>query len=96
VVLGLERAQVGGDAEKLADEILDVRRQFDDEIGLLFARERAGIQSSICQALTERLVGRMEVIEERLIQTSQTFPFIQVFKRESKPQIELIRTGMHP
>jgi hypothetical protein len=30
-----------------------------------------------------------------LIQTSQTILLIQVDKRESKPQIELIRTGMH-
>ena len=39
VVLGLERAQIGGNPEQLADEILDVRRQFDNEIGLLFARQ---------------------------------------------------------
>jgi hypothetical protein len=35
------------------------------------------------------------VFLERLIQTSQTLLFIQVFKREPKPQIELIRTDMH-
>ena len=42
-MLGLERAQFGGYAEQLTDEILDMRRELDDEIGLLFARQRAGV-----------------------------------------------------
>ena len=71
--------------KKLADEILDMRRQFDDEIGLLLTRQRAGVRSGVQQALTERRVGGMQLLKERLIQTSQAILFIQVFKRESKP-----------
>ena len=95
VVLGLERAQVGGYPEQLADEILDVRRQFDNEIGLLFARQRAGVSPGVKQALRQRRVGRLQLLQERLVQASQSFLAVQVLKREPKPEIELIRTGMH-
>ena len=95
VVLGLERAEVGGYAEKLTDEILHMRRQLDNQVGLFFARKRTRVIPGIKQLLRESWICRMEVFLERLIQTSQTFLFIQVFKRKSKPQIELISTGMH-
>src|SRR5579864_3509005 len=72
-----------------------MRRQFDNQIGLLFAREDTGVVPGIQQALRQRRVGRLELLQERFVQAGQSLLVIQVLKREPKPEIEMIRTGMH-
>ena len=37
----------------------------------------------------------MEVLPERFVQTGEAFLAVQVLKREPKPEIELISTGVH-
>jgi hypothetical protein len=86
MMLGLERPQVRGDSEQLADKILNVRREFDNQLGLLLALKCARVGTSAKQTLTERLIGRLQLFEEGLIEARQTFPLVQVFKREPKPE----------
>jgi hypothetical protein len=71
-MLGLKSPQVAGNPEQLADEILNVRRHFDNQLGLLFARQNAGVSPGIEQPLRQRRVGGTQLIEEYIVQTRKS------------------------
>src|SRR6185295_5061162 len=95
VVLGLERAQRAGDSEQLADKILDMGREFNDQIRLLFAIQRTQVFACGNKPLQEGCVYHLKMLAESGVQTHQSFAPVEVLKRESKLKIELSRTGMH-
>ena len=74
--------------KQLADEILYVRRQFDNQIGLLFAWQRA--KAGVTQSLRQGRARRIQLLEERLVQACESLLAVQVLKREPKPEIEPI------
>ncbi len=60
VVPRLERAHVGLDPEQRRDEVLEVRAQRDQQLGLRLARERVGAAARRVQARGERGVSGLQ------------------------------------
>jgi hypothetical protein len=94
-MLGLETSQVAGNPEQLADEILHVRRHFDEKLGLLLAGKSARVCPGIEQALRERRVSCTQLFQEYFVQARQPLLAVQILKRESKLKVELVKSGMH-
>ena len=78
----LQRENLARNAEQFADEILDVRREGDDQSGEFFAGQRIGIGAGRKQAGPKRFVGCSELAEKRFVDTHQAFPVVQILETQ--------------
>jgi len=83
VVAGFERAHVGADAEQLRDEILDMRRDGDQQLGFRLARQRIGLGARDQQPVGQHRIGRAQVIDEQRIDTCRTSDGMEVGERDA-------------
>ena len=88
VVSRLERAEIGLDAEQRAHEILEMRSERDQELGLRLRREGAGFAAGRTQPGREGGVRRLEVRDEQAVDPCRTLHRIEVGERESVRQLE--------
>ena len=72
VVPRLQRPHLGGDAEQLADEILEMRREIDQQVGFSLAVERLGCGARRHQPVVQRHVGRGEMRDKGAVEPHQT------------------------
>ncbi len=82
VVVRLEVAKLGVDAEERADEIFDVRGELDDEFGAGFGGERGGIAAGVEEARVEFGRGFVELVEEDGVEAGEAGVREEVFERE--------------
>ena len=78
------------DAEELGDEVLQVRCDGDQQLGLGLARDRFRLSASLQQIVGESRGGGAQIVEKQLIDAQQAIALVQVI--ESKPEGEL-QTG---
>ena len=84
VVAGGERLDLAGDTEKLAQEIFQMRREFDDEFGLILGGDGFGVGAGVGQARVEVGVGGGQMVQKNVIQTHQSFAAVEVLKEDAK------------
>jgi hypothetical protein len=83
VVAGFERAHVGADAEQLRDEILDMRRDGDQQLGFCLAWQCIGADPCGQQPVGQHRIGRAQVIDEQRIDTCRTRDGVEVGERDA-------------
>ena len=62
-----ERLHLHGVAEEMPEEVLDVRRDCDQQVRFRLERERCGIGAARGEPLRERCIRRREMGEEVLV-----------------------------
>ena len=81
VVAGLQVSEFFADMKECADEVFDVGREFDDEVGALFGgesfREIARAEEPVAEA-------RFQLFEKAGVEEGEAGLGIQIGKRESK------------
>ena len=92
---GLQRADLGGDAKQLSDKILDMRGQIDNQIRVLFARQRLRMRARFHEAVEQGDVGGFEMLDKGGVQPHQAFPAVQLFKLKACWEAELIGHSIH-
>src|SRR5438874_6683881 len=84
-----ERARLALDAEKLGDEVLDVRRERDQELRL--GKSRGGMGARGGKLLGERAVSAGEKSEERRIDLDEAFALVQIRERGAEAKLHEVR-----
>ena len=82
----LEIMQRFMDTEQLPDEIFEMRRHLNDQLGRLLRRQRCRILASRRQPRVQLLSGLLKLRKEYVIQTHQGVPIIKILKREPERQ----------
>src|SRR5207245_977292 len=77
------------DAEELGDEILDVRRERDQQLRLGESRRRRSARGG--QPIGERTLAGGEKSEERRIEFDEAFAFIEIRKRDAEAKLHEVR-----
>src|SRR6202022_4547201 len=86
VVARLQRSDLGSNAEQLADEILEMGGQLDDEVGLGLMLDRVRIASRRHQPVVQRDVALSEMSDERLVEPNEAVAVVKI--REGEPVLE--------
>ena len=82
VVLSLKRPNLAGNAEEIADEILEMSRQIDDQIGFGLAVERVGRRARRHQPVVQRQFRRGELSDKRAVEPHQPVALVKIGKTE--------------
>ncbi len=85
----LQRARLFADAEQLGDEILEMRRQVDQQFGFDLGFELGGIAPPRHHAIEQINVARFNVCDKRRVELFQPVAAIQIFKTQPVPQGEV-------
>ncbi len=91
---GRERTDIVLDAKELRDEVVDVWREVDEQLGMRLRRERGGIGSCGHQAVAKRCIPRAEKIEEHPVQARQRLTVVKVLEAEAEVEIESSALGI--
>jgi hypothetical protein len=94
-VAGLERGKFLADVEQLADEILDVRSEGDDELGFRFAVEGSRVRTGVVQAGPEPGVSGLQLVQKRGVEPGDSFPRVKVLEGEPEREVEWMRALRH-
>ncbi len=86
VMVRLGFAQFALDAEELADEVLKIRCQFDEEFRRRFGRQRGRIAASIAKPLVQGGRGFGELFEEQGVDFREARVLVEILKGEAKRQ----------
>ena len=86
VMLCLERAHVLADAEECGDEVLEMRRERDEELGLGLALQRIGCAAGGGKARSQRRIGLAQCLDEASIERQQAVARVEV--REGETVVE--------
>src|SRR5436853_2025340 len=89
VMLLGERLRFALDAKKLGGEILDVRRQRDQELRLRGTRRRLRARSG--KLVRQSAIGSGEVIDERAIEPDQALALVQVGEGDAEAKLHEVR-----
>ena len=81
---GPERFDLSRDSEKLAQEILDVRRQLDDQFGLLLGRAMAWIGAGLDQTRVEIRVGSASWSRKTASRRTSPSRLIQILEEDAE------------
>ncbi len=85
----LERAHLGLDAEEVADEILEMQREIDQQLGVRLGLERIGIAPRRHQAIVQLGVDRGEPRDEGRVEAHEAFPAVQILEGETVLESEI-------
>ncbi len=83
-----QRARLGLDAEQLRHEVLELRRQRDQQFGFGLRRERLGRGARRAQCIAQRRVRRGDEVEELRVEAPQALVLVEVRKIEPERQLE--------
>ena len=86
----MARRQCGdlcADAEQLADEVLQVWRDSDQQVGLLTRLQRARLGPRCQEPGSEIGVCCAQVIEKQRIQPEQAFAIVQIVERQAVGEV---------
>jgi hypothetical protein len=70
------------DAEQFRDEIVQMRRQRDQQLGFLLVRQHGGLPARRAQLLAQRIVSARERGQERCVNPHQTVARVEVGERQ--------------
>ena len=90
VVPALRCAQLGFDAEELADEGIEIRRQLDQQLGFGFWRGRARAQPRGAEPIAQRRIVIPEKLEECRIHAQQAVALIEIGECKTPPQAQVL------
>ena len=93
VMRAAQGRQFIADAEQLADEALQMRRERDDKLGLFQPRQRVRRASRGHQPRAEARVGRPQGIQEQPVQPNQPLAIVEIL--EGKPVAQNQRVSLH-
>ncbi len=82
----LQRADRLADAEQRRDEVLEMRRERDQELGLGLAIERIGRVAGGGEARRQRRIGFVQCLDKAAVQHRQTVARVEV--REGEAMVE--------
>jgi hypothetical protein len=86
VVLSLKIVKRFIDAEEMADEVFEMRRDGDDEFGFLFLGERERVFSCSEELGVELRRGLPELRQKNAVETGEGVVIVEIPERESKGQ----------
>ena len=86
VVLRLEIVKRFIDAEQMADEVFEMRRDGDDEFGLLFEGQRGRILTGGEELGVELRRGLLELREKNAVEAGEGASIVEILKRKSEGQ----------
>jgi hypothetical protein len=86
----LQISQLAFDPEELADEVLHVRREVNDQLGALPRIQRRGLSSHGFQILSQLAVGFPKFVQKSVIQLRQTPWMVEIFESQSKARDESV------
>ena len=78
-----ERAHFVLDAEEPRDEVLEVRREREQELGFRFRIERCGVGARGAQPSREPGIGSLQEIDEVPVDPDESFPAVEILELES-------------
>ena len=84
----LQSLDLGRNAEQGADEILDMGRQIDQQLGLVLAVERAGIEPGRHQPVMEIDVAVLQLGNESLIEADQAVALVKLLKIQAEAEVQ--------
>ena len=84
----LERAHLSLDPEEIADEILEMRREVDQQLRVHLGLERVGIAPRRHQPVVQIRIGRAEPCDERRIETHEPVAAVQILEGEIVLELE--------
>src|SRR5262249_866349 len=90
-VPGLQRGKLGGDAEQLADEVVEHGRELDDQLGLRLARDGVGGSPSSHQPAVQAGVAALEQIDEGAVEAHEAVAAVQIRKPQLKAERQAFR-----
>ncbi len=79
----LKRAHFACDAEKISDEILEMRREFDQQVGFRLDVERFGIGARGHEAFGQCCAAGFEMSEEGGVEPHQPLAPVQILESQS-------------
>src|SRR5712691_4860182 len=82
VVRSLQRADLMGDAEQLADKIFEMGRQIDEEVGFRLAVDRIGRGARRHQPIVQRHLARREMRDKGAVEPNQPDALVKIGKTE--------------
>ncbi len=88
LMTGDERAQFGGDTEQLAEEVLELRRELDDQVGFRLARCRIRRGTRRQQPDVQIGIAHREEIDEPAIEARQTFAMVEILESQVEAEDE--------
>ena len=89
VVPRLQRADFRPDAEEVGQKILEMRRQIDQQVGLVLGRERCGIAPRRDEAVMQRHIARREMGDEGRVERHEPVAGIKPREGEAVFQGEI-------
>ena len=78
----LQRADLAGDAEEVADKIFEMRRQIDEKIGFVLAVERIGLGARRHQPVVQRRLDGGEMRDKGAVEPHQPVALVKIGKTE--------------
>jgi len=84
VVAGDERPDLGFDPEQTRDEMLEVRREVEQQRRFEPGYERAGIAACVREPLVERRIAFHQRRDEMLVEPDQAFARVQCLERAAE------------
>src|SRR5579871_4778963 len=79
----LQRPDVCADAEEIADEILEMRRQFGHKVRLILVRYRLGIAAPRQQPIVQRNVRRGEMSDESGVDPGEPVAAVEILEGDA-------------
>jgi len=89
LVARLQGAHLAGDPEQLAEEILDIWRQIDEQVAFGLAVERLGLGAPRHQPRVQTDIGRREMRDKGAIEPDQPVALVKIGKTEPVFQGEI-------
>ena len=86
MVPGLQGPQLGPDPEQLADEVFDVRREVDDQLGFRLVVERGRVEPGGVEPGFQGRVAPGEALHEGGIEFEQALAAVEVVEGQAETQ----------
>ena len=88
VVPAGEGEDLVGDAEKLREKPLEVRREIEQELRLGFRVQRLGVGAPRAEPPGERGVGSLQECDEMSVEPDEAWPAVEILEREAVGELQ--------
>ena len=88
MMTGLQFGHLRSDAEELADEVFDVRRQGNQQLGVLLPFDAVRMGAPLHQGVEERQIGGFQMVKKDAVETRERVAVVEIGEVEVKGKVK--------